>query len=124
MLQIGKILGDREDQDELDPFRGLKMVPAGQFHPASCAQILLSENEHRHQRCQGNDVHPVHPLKQSMVVQQADDEHADQTARNPVHLLDMDAGEFRVQRGTANLDDAERADNQHERDQRPIKIAE
>ncbi len=100
------------------------MVSARELHPAPRAQILLAEDEHRHERCQRRNVHPVHALKQSVIVEQANDEHPGQATGDPVHLPDVDSGEFGMQGGTANFDDAQRTDDQHERDQRPIEVAE
>ena len=66
----------------------------------------------------------MHALEQSVIVQQAHDEHSNQAAGDPIDLLPINAGELGVNSGAMNLDDAERANDQHERYQRPIEVAE
>jgi hypothetical protein len=65
----------------------------------------------------------VNRLQQRLVVHQADKEHDQQAGADPVHLLDVRTGEFRVERGAVNLHHAQQADEQHERKEDPVKVA-
>ncbi len=80
--------------------------------------------QHRHQRGHGRDVHPVNPLQQHLVIEKTNQEHAPDAAHNPVQLLDVRAGKFRVLGGTVDLHDPQTTDDQDEYEEYPIKIAE
>src|SRR5256886_10586369 len=48
VLYISKVLGNSENQNQLNPFGWLKVIAAWQLHPASRSQIFLSEHQHCH----------------------------------------------------------------------------
>ena len=79
-MQVGEVLGHRQNQDQLYPFRGLKVRSARHLDPAPRAQILLAEEHHAHQGGDGRNIKPVHPVEQLLVVDQADQKHADDAA--------------------------------------------
>ena len=99
------------------------MLAARHFDPAPRPQVFLAEHHHRHQRADGRNVHPVNLLEQGLVVQQADQEHADETAADPVELLDVGAGEFRVHSGAMDFHDAQPAKHQDKDQQQPVEVA-
>ena len=86
-MQIGKILGDCQDEDELDPFGRLEVLASRHFHPTSGTQIFLAEDHHHHERGDGSDVHPVHLIEERLIVDQTHHEHGSDAADNPVNLL-------------------------------------
>ncbi len=102
-MQVLKILGHRQNQDQLHPFRRLKMAAARHFDPAPRAQIFLPEQNHCDQRGQRCDVHPVDLFEHGLIVEQADQEHRAQARHNPVDLPDVGTGKFCVIGRTPNL---------------------
>ena len=44
LMQIGKVLGHRQNQDQLHPLRRLKVAAPGHLDPAPRAQVFLPEN--------------------------------------------------------------------------------
>src|ERR1700690_4586315 len=123
-MQIGEILGYRQDQDQLYPLRRLKVYPPWKFHPAAGAQIFLPEQHHAHQGNDGSNVEPVHAIQQLLVVHKTDQEHASNATGDPVDLPDMGPGELAVHGGAANLHHAKPADHQDKDEEQPVEITE
>ena len=120
---VGKVFSNRQNKNQLHPFRGLEVNAAWQLDPAACTQVLLTKDQDRHQRCQRRDVKPMHAFQQHVIVQKTYDEHAGQPAKNPVHLFYVHPRELAVLGRAVDFNHAERADDEHECQQRPIKIA-
>ena len=97
---------------------------AAKLDPAPRAQVLLPEDQDRHQRTNRRNVHPVDLFQHGLVVHQADHEHHRHAADDPVNLFDMSARELGVKSGGIDLHYANSANEQHEAQQQPIKIAE
>ena len=62
-------------------------------------------------------------LQQRLIVHQAHQEHHPYSGHDPVDLLDVRSRELRVHGRAANLHDSHAADEQHEEQQEPVKIA-
>ncbi len=98
------------------------MSSARHLYPTSRAQILLTEDQHHHQRGNCGDVNPVHALQQHLVVDQAHPKHSAKSAHDPVHLLDVSPRKLRVLSRAVDLHHAQPADEQDEDQQHPIKV--
>src|SRR5581483_6905944 len=109
--------------DQLDPFGRLEVIATRHLDPAPGSQVFLPEYHHRHERADPGNVEPVNLFQQRLVVHQAHEEHHSDSGHNPVDLLDMDSGKLGVHGGAVNLHDAHAANQQHEDQQEPVKIA-
>ena len=63
-------------------------------------------------------------VQQRVIVEQADDKHYRDAAGNPIKLLDMSTGKFRVRGSAANFQHTQATDNKNKRQQQPIEITE
>src|SRR5438105_300215 len=102
------------------------MYTAAEWNPAASAHILLADmgDENCNQRQSRKAIKPVDPVENGFVVHQANQEHEQQPAGNPVELLDMGSGELSRERGAVDLHYPQEANQQHKEQQNPIKIAE
>src|SRR5580658_2360112 len=123
LAHVGKILGDSEDEDKLDPLRRLEVVPAGHVDPALRPQVPLSEEKHSHQGGHTGDVEPVDLIEQRLIVDQADQKHGANAGQHPVDLFDVGSGELGVHGGAVDFHYAQAADHEHEAQQDPVEIA-
>ncbi len=124
LVQVGEVLGHRQNQDQFDPLGRLKVPSSRHLYPAPRAQIFLPENHDAHQRDDGRDIKPVHPIQQQLVVHQADQEHAHQAAGNPVDLPDVRPGKLGVQGRAVNLHHPQPANEQDKDQENPVEITE
>src|SRR5690349_1602093 len=124
MVEVSEILCDCQDQNKLDPLRGLEMSAAGHFDPTARSQVLLPKDEYADQRSNRGDVHPMHLVQKSLIVEQAHNEHGRDTSHHPINLLDVSTGELRVHGSAADLHHAYPTNKKDEDEQKPIEIAE
>ena len=124
MVEVAKIFCYRQNQNQLDPFRWLEMSPTRHLHPSPGAQIFLTKNQNYHQGPNRGEIQPVHSIQQYLVIDETHQEHAPKSTQHPISLLDVRARELGVDGRALNLHDAQPADEQHEDQQHPVKIAE
>ena len=98
-------------------------MPPGSLIQRRPPMHLGSEDKHPDQRDQAEAVNPVHPLDQTVVIDQREDEHRRQTAQQPEDLLGLKADELGVQGGAINLEDADDRKQHHQAQEQPIEIA-
>src|SRR5689334_18906359 len=71
LASVGEVLRHGENEDELNPFGGLKVHAAANLDPAARAQVLLAKQEHGDERSNGDQVHPRDLLEKDLVVDAA-----------------------------------------------------
>ena len=123
-FHVGEILGHRQNKDQLHPLGRLEVERSSDLHPAFRAQVLLSEDRYRQQGGDRDDVEHGNPLNQRLIADEAHAEHDCYSAQHPVNLLDVHTHELGVERRAINLHDAKSANQQHQRQQDPVEIAE
>ncbi len=99
------------------------MYAAGKPDPAPAAHNPLTHQKNRHQRHQTKCIYPMHYVDEPVVVDKRQNEHGDQTAKQPEHLFGVEADKFRVQGGAIDLKDADDREQQDEAQEQPVEIA-
>ena len=100
------------------------MLASGKLNPATGAEHLLSCNRDQQQGDEGENVSPVNVFEQRLVVHDANEEHQAKAADHPINLFSVKANKLRVQSSAVYLEDPEHAQNQHEAQEHPVKVAE
>ena len=87
------------------------------------APSTLYRRQHRDQRYQAEPVGPYRDIQQDVVIDQRQDEHADEAGREPEHLLLIEVDKFCVQRRAVNFQHADHRESEHKGQQGPVEVA-
>ena len=124
--EVGEVASDQQDDDQLHPFRGLKLH-GPQLDPAASAEGLVADagHQHGHQREQEESVKPGGKIDELVVVDFGEQEHGHQAAADVKELLfvEVAVGVLGVEGGGVDLHDGDGAEQEHHQQQAPVEIA-
>ena len=116
--------GQGEDEDELDPFGGLEMHPAGKPDPAPGAEVLGADEEDGQQGGDADEVGGAGDVDEAVVIDERDEEHEGHAEMQKADLLMVKAVKLGHRGGRANFENADQRKQGDEAEKDPVEVAE
>ena len=121
-FDFGQEAGDQKDDADFREFGDLQVDSSGQGDPAGGAERAFADDQHGDQEDDGRDVHRIDVLHHGVVIEVRDQPHKEKARADVGQLFPPTALPDGIVGGAVDLEDAERADQEDDREHGPVDV--